>query len=83
MLPAILITLSNIKLRNVNNKVLIFIGNFVIYLIIYLVFTKAKIGGKQIAEMIFIGTLVSFSSVLLINPTKRLIEYVLKKYLLP
>lgn len=60
-------------------KVAMFIFMFVGYCIIFLTWNNWNVTSKQIAEMIFIGTLVGLFNALAMNPMKRLIENVLKK----
>jgi hypothetical protein len=60
-------------------KVAEFIVMFVGYCIIFLTWNNWNLTGRQIAEMIFIGTLGGLFSALTIKPLTRLIENIVRK----
>lgn len=60
-------------------KASMFISTFVIYSLVFLTWQHWTLTGKQIAEMIFIGTFLSLGSALMWKPAKRLLENALRK----
>jgi hypothetical protein len=61
------------------NKIFLFTVTFVGYIIIFLLFARFQVGTKQIAEMIFIGSVSGVGTVMLDRPFKKLLANVLKK----
>lgn len=60
-------------------KVGTFIFTFVIYCTIFLTWNNWNITSKQIAEMIFIGTLASLFTALVMYPLRRVLANRLRK----
>ena len=60
-------------------KVGMFIFTFVIYCVIFLTWNKWNLTSKQIVEMIFIGTLASLFTALVMYPLKDVLANRLRK----
>ena len=60
-------------------KVAIFIFTFVAFSLIFLFRKDWNLSSKQIAEMVLIGTAAGLAGAFLMNPTRRLIENLLKR----
>lgn len=61
------------------NKLARFILSFILYCLVFLIWNGWSVTGKQIAEMIFIGSLTGLFLPLMENLTTRLIQKVLQK----
>ena len=60
-------------------KIIMFLFTFVGYALIFLFRNNWNLASQQIAEMIFIATLLSLFTALVMNPMKRLIQNMLTK----
>ena len=61
------------------SRVRFFVSSFILYAITFLIWHKWTLTTKEIAEMIFIGTLVSLIPALVMNRMTRLITRIVEK----
>jgi hypothetical protein len=63
-----------------NGKIREFIFSFVLYCTGFFILHNWSLTPREIAEMIFIGVLLGLFHALMMNPMRRLIEHVVRRY---